>query len=1011
MKLIYFVLIFFCVSNVGTAATYYTITGSGNLTWNGTNNIWTTSPSSGVGGGVQPGAGDNIIINNGRNVTVTFSTPIVGTITVTGTGRILAISGAGSLNYTSITINTGATLSASAGLNGGAITNNGTFTANSNSIAVGAIDNSGTLTVSSGSSISCGTITNSGTLNFNGTNITVAGSITNTGVLAVYEGGTITLTGNFNDNGGFTDILGVSAITFNGSSQTINSTQASSSTNFTIVNVNSGTVNFASVTNASININTLNIVNGANAVVSNGAHLNLTGPLLLNGTATFDADGAGGTGVFTLISVDQYAVGSIGRLLTPANFTGNVTIQRYIHGKAGGLGDYRYLSMPIINGSLGFWKAAFGVTGNFSDKSTTAEFPNVIDAGSYKPSVFEYNPSTQAYVAVDGTGGTVASKTLDSRKAYVAYNFTDDEDYEGRVASYTGAIEKGDVPIAVSSTTNAFSLVPNPYPCTVNWDRVWASNSSVVNASIYWRTANNTFSSYVGLPVPPMDPNEATGGEIAVGQAFWVRSAGGGSTLTFSETHKTGAQGTFLREETTEEVINYFRLSLASATQKDHAAIRFHANATDETDGAFDAPKRYNGSYNATTKLYSYINLSTFNTTATKDFVINSVGELSSCSKTMGIRVADVTPGNYTFQFTDLAKLQLDYTITLVDLFLNKEKIVTDNTEYSFAVTADAKSLGSERFQLRFEKPLVVPALSIQDKNLISSIEENNQWYKDGVAIQGANAPTYAVSASGVYTVKSVNGACENNASTLVMAVANDAQVIGCSKTLGVKVAGVTQGNYTLKFNGLSGVTGYTTRLVDKFLNTEKTVNDNAEYPFSVTSDANSFGDTRFEIHFSKIVTSPVVTVQGQTLVSSVETGNQWYKDGQLVAGATASTYDVIASGTYTVKNTTGGCETAAENITMTITALPEIANAESAVYPNPTTGKIFINLPNDKDVTLTGVYLYDVKGSVVVDSEKTSTLLKPGEKSIDITNSHGGVYILNLVSGREIKSIRVIKK
>ena len=43
-------------------------------------------------------------------------------------------------------------------------------------------------------------------------------------------------------------------------------------------------------------------------------------------------------------------------------------------------------------------------------------------------------------------------------------------------------------------------------------------------------------------------------------------------------------------------------------------------------------------------------------------------------------------------------------------------------------------------------------------------------------------------------------------------------------------------------------------------------------------------------------------------LTSSSSTGNQWYKDGNAIAGATNPTLEVSESGTYTVKVSANGC-------------------------------------------------------------------------------------------------------
>ncbi len=58
------------------------------------------------------------------------------------------------------------------------------------------------------------------------------------------------------------------------------------------------------------------------------------------------------------------------------------------------------------------------------------------------------------------------------------------------------------------------------------------------------------------------------------------------------------------------------------------------------------------------------------------------------------------------------------------------------------------------------------------------------------------------------------------------------------------------------------------------------------------------------------IPSAPTVTVTGRmTLTSSAERGNQWYKDGEPIAGATDQTYTASETGKYFVTASNGSCE------------------------------------------------------------------------------------------------------
>jgi hypothetical protein len=87
----------------------------------------------------------------------------------------------------------------------------------------------------------------------------------------------------------------------------------------------------------------------------------------------------------------------------------------------------------------------------------------------------------------------------------------------------------------------------------------------------------------------------------------------------------------------------------------------------------------------------------------------------------------------------------------------------------------------------------------------------------------------------------------------------------------------------------------------------------------------------------------PVITVNTATFTSSANTGNQWHRDGNPIAGATNPTYTAIQSGTYkTVVTDDFGCSTSSNEISVTVTGIPNIDPAEIGlkVMPNPNDGK-----------------------------------------------------------------------
>jgi hypothetical protein len=103
-------------------------------------------------------------------------------------------------------------------------------------------------------------------------------------------------------------------------------------------------------------------------------------------------------------------------------------------------------------------------------------------------------------------------------------------------------------------------------------------------------------------------------------------------------------------------------------------------------------------------------------------------------------------------------------------------------------------------------------------------------------------------------------------------------------------------------------------------------------------------------------------------LNSSVSTGNQWYKDGMKIEGATQSSVVITQSGIYSVTVTNeAGCSSVSANYAAIKTAIGTIADACFAcmVFPNPNDGSFTIELTTGQSGEIE-LYLYAVDGRKV---------------------------------------------
>ena len=725
---------------------------------------------------------DQLEIGQNNTVTITFSgnhtLPIATQLTIggsqatsltfAGTGTNLGVVTIGTaLNFeyqSAFTVASGITVNFADGCNV-------TMSGNSPGLTSPSINNSGTLNFN-GSTTGCKITgyyqelyTNTGTINATNTTwafgTTAESILNNTGTITMSAGSSITpgYQGQINNNSGGVFYAGIT-----NSSCTINlSAQGASLTNAGIFYLGPTSIlNFTGTSTSS--------PNGYGSLVTN------------TGTFTLQSDASGSA---TIASITSSAS-------TPS-LKGLYSVQRYITGGSSGYRGYRFLSSPVNitdalpqttqhNIGLSYLTAGMltggpgGTAGGFTMTTTnpliylfdeTRPVNHVYYTGGENVGVNSISGNTPAYSVVTIQSNT--ARTLNSPilvpvgNAYLVYyvgtstNGLNSTTPSSTTVTATGYLNQGTIPVYVtngvtSSTTMSYTPITtthaatpglhqigNPYPSTIDLNVLYADNSSSITSIFDELQEPN--GAYVSYNASSGTTSSSTAGEYIVsGQGFFAH-ASSASKLTFSEDQKISTQLTsstspplLLSQKsktvsaiTASEMLPtglsglHLQLNQDSLTHT-QTGIYFSSSWSDkyvpQEDGIDeDGASVYLSSYSSDNQRLS----------------INQLGDYSTSRKVVKLYVSAASYGAFKLSLADIKNIDTLYNVYLRDHLLNDSvNLRTATAPYSFNITADTASYGSNRFDLVLEREALPPyqLLTFTGQKMTSSVQLN--WVANG---------------------------------------------------------------------------------------------------------------------------------------------------------------------------------------------------------------------------------------------------------------------------------------
>jgi hypothetical protein len=155
---------------------------------------------------------------------------------------------------------------------------------------------------------------------------------------------------------------------------------------------------------------------------------------------------------------------------------------------------------------------------------------------------------------------------------------------------------------------------------------------------------------------------------------------------------------------------------------------------------------------------------------------------------------------------------------------------------------------------------------------------------------------------------------------------------------------------------------------------------------------------------------TPAITQQADSLASSIASGNQWYINDTLIAGATGQKYKPTRNGIYkTIITDQFGCQKISNTINYVITAIdPTVAAREInlKVSPNPNNGifNLSFEVTNRADLS---IVLYNQAGQTLYSSSQANFSGRYS-RQLRIPNAATGIYLLKVQHDKKNYVVKV---
>jgi hypothetical protein len=475
--------------------------------------------------------------------------------------------------------------------------------------------------------------------------------------------------------------------------------------------------------------------------------------------------------------------------------SGQVIVERYVHNQTRGWRaltapvTYSGISQGYVSGN---WQSAFGYSGNYGTRITGPSATNGLDDVTPSASLMTYNSGTGAWNKISNTTTeTMAGSNgnADNKGFFlfvrgdrtVTPNGYNPNAFVSTTLAAQGKLQIGTQTFSYGGAANKAWLVGNPYACPVDMSAV-TFNGSIPNFVYVWDP--NRPSSYSGVTGAYVTFDRTSWGSPSAGTTtkyfqsgecfFVVPTSASGVSIVFNESNKntgnqnnqTAGTGNGLQDEFNIK-LSYIKTD-GSRAEIDGVRAKFGSNYSSAVD-ADDAYK------------WSSADIENMSLSRNNSNLVIEARPHITTADTLFLNITNLAVGsNYEFKVNPVNFDASVSSCKLVDNFLNTETSISLNstTLIGFNVSSVAGSNAAGRFYVVFNATGNLPT---SNSLTVKAYKQTNSIKIDWEAIAENNIKTYTVekSTDAVSFSKLSEATAKNGNTTNSYSIVDNNPVIG----------------------------------------------------------------------------------------------------------------------------------------------------------------------------------------------------------------------------------------